>query len=45
LAVQNNILGIFGEFSRDAPETETELQIPQTKTYSQSEVTLGTKTK
>ena len=45
LAAQNDVLVIFGYFSRDVPETENRIVNSPNKTYSQLEVTLGTKTK
>ena len=45
LSAQNDVLVIFGDFSRDVPETENRIANSPNKTYSQSEATLGTKTK
>ena len=45
LAAQNDVLAIYTNFSRDVPETENRIANSPNKTYSQSEVTLGTKTK
>ena len=45
LAAQNDVLPIFNGIYRDVPETENRIANSPNKTYSQSEVTLGTKTK
>ena len=45
LAAQNDVLVIFGNFSRNGTETENRIANSPNKTYSQLEATLGTKTK